>query len=103
MNRSDKKRNSLHRRWMLAAIGSVFLVLLIATFFGQRGLLEKTHAQKRVENLIQEKQDLLEQKKKLERDIEELQTNPSAVENKAREKLWYGKPGEVIILKKDKH
>ena len=103
MNSSAKKRNSLHRRLILAAIGSVFLVLLIATFFGQRGLLEKTHAQKRLTNLTQEKQDLLEQKKMLERDIAELQNNPDAVENKAREKLWYGKPGEVIILKKDKH
>lgn len=103
MNSSEKKRSSLHRRMMLAAIGSVFLIILIATFFGQRGLLEKTHAQKRVDSLIQEKQNLMEEKKKLERDIEELQNNPSAVENKAREKLWYGKPGEVIILKKDKN
>lgn len=103
MNKTEKKQISLHRRLVIVAICSVFLIVLIATFFGQRGLLEKTHAQKRLENLIEEKQKLLEEKKELERDIEELQNNPNAVENKAREKLWYGKPGEVIILKKEKH
>ncbi|MBN2245165.1 MAG: septum formation initiator family protein [Candidatus Aminicenantes bacterium] len=103
MNRSENKQISLHRRLVMAAICSVFLIVLIATFFGQRGLLEKTHVQKRLESLSQEKQILLEEKKDLERDIEELQNNPNAVENKAREKLWYGKPGEVIILTKEKH
>ena len=101
MNKSEKKKISLHRRLVITAIGSLFLVVLIATFFGQRGLLEKTHTQKRLEDLIQEKKRLEEKKEKLERDIEELKNNPDAVEYKAREKLWYGKPGEVVILKKD--
>ncbi|MGB2843389.1 MAG: septum formation initiator family protein, partial [Candidatus Aminicenantaceae bacterium] len=45
---------------------------------------------------------LEKEKKKLEREIEELKNNPKAVEKKAREKLWLMKPDEVVIIKKEK-
>lgn len=41
---------------------------------------------------------LLTEKRKLEREIEELKTNPEAVEKKAREKLWLMKPDEIVII-----
>ncbi len=41
---------------------------------------------------------LLAEKRKLEREIEELKTNPEAVEKKAREKLWLMKPDEIVII-----
>ena len=40
--------------------------------------------------------------KKLEREIEELKSNPKAVEKKAREKLWLMKPDEIVIVDKKK-
>jgi cell division protein FtsB len=76
----------------------LFLVFLIASFFGERGLIEIYQTQKKKSALVEEKERLLREKKKLEREIEELKTNPEAVERKAREKLWLMKPDEIVIL-----
>ena len=39
-------------------------------------------------------------KRDLVREIEDLQKNPIAVDEKAREKLWLMKPDEIVIIKK---
>jgi cell division protein FtsB len=71
---------------------------LIASFFGERGLIEVYQAQRKRDSLIREKTLLLERKQKLVRDIQELRENPNAVEEKAREKLWLMKPDELVIV-----
>lgn len=76
----------------------LFLVFLIASLFGERGLIEVFQTQKSKNTLVQEKMRLLAEKRKLEREIEELKTNPEAVEKKAREKLWLMKPDEIVII-----
>lgn len=76
----------------------LFLVFLIASLFGERGLIEVFQTQKNKNTLVQEKMRLLAEKRKLEREIEELKTNPVAVEKKAREKLWLMKPDEIVII-----
>jgi cell division protein FtsB len=38
----------------------------------------------------------------LEKEIEELENDPKAVEMKARDKLWLMKPDEIVIIKKEK-
>lgn len=76
----------------------LFLVFLIASLFGERGLIEVFQTQKNKNTLVQEKMRLLAEKRKLEREIEELKTNPEAVEKKAREKLWLMKPDEIVII-----
>jgi cell division protein FtsB len=43
---------------------------------------------------------LKQEKSKLEREIQELEKNPKAVEREAREKLWLMKPDEKVIVKK---
>jgi cell division protein FtsB len=82
----------------LSGAAFLFLVFLIASFFGERGLFEIYQTQKKKNTLVEEKEKLLAEKKKLEREIEELKTNPEAVERKAREKLWLMKPDEIVIL-----
>jgi cell division protein FtsB len=52
--------------------------------------------------LFQGVERLEKKKRKLEREIEELKTNPKALEKKAREKLWLQKPDEIVIVDKKK-
>ena len=98
MRKRKKQGLSLRRKLFLSGAAFLFLVFLIASFFGERGLIEIYQTQKKKRALIQKKNDLLAEKKKLEREIEELKTNPEAVERKAREKLWLMKPDEILIL-----
>ncbi len=49
-----------------------------------------------------EVEQLKKERAKLEREIEELENNPRAVEKTAREKLWLMEPDEFVIIKKDK-
>lgn len=89
---------SLKKKLLLSSATFLLLVFLIASLFGERGLIEIYQAQKKKESLVLEKMILLAQKKKLEREIEELKRNPNAVEKKAREKLWLMKPDEIVII-----
>lgn len=41
-------------------------------------------------------------KSRLEKEIKELESNPKAVEKKAREKLWLMKKDEMVLVTKDK-
>jgi cell division protein FtsB len=96
--RRKKQGLSLRRKLFLSGAAFLFLVFLIASFFGERGLVEVYQTQKKKNTLVQAKIRLLAEKRKLEREIEELKTNPEAVEKKAREKLWLMKPDEIIII-----
>ncbi len=84
------------------ALGLLFLILLIASFFGKNGLIEMYRSKKKYQALIQEIETLRKEKQRLLREIEELRSNPKAVEKKAREKLWLMKPDEIVIIKKEK-
>lgn len=88
----------MRRKLFLSGAAFLFLVFLIASVFGERGLIEVYQTQKKKNDLVQEKNRLLAEKRKLEREIEELKTNPEAVEKKAREKLWLMKPDEIVII-----
>lgn len=98
MKQRAKPPASLRKKLFLSAAGFIFLVFLIASFFGERGLLEVYQAQQKRDSLIRERALLSERKQKLVRDIQELRDNPRAVEEKAREKLWLMKPDELVII-----
>ncbi|MEW5900585.1 MAG: septum formation initiator family protein [Acidobacteriota bacterium] len=100
MARADKRGMSLRRKAILAGVALFFLVLLISSLFGRKGLLEIYRARKNYETLLRDIRRLEDQKTKLEREIQELQTDPRAVEREAREKLWLMKPEEKVIVKK---
>lgn len=95
----SKTSRGLRKVWV-AAVALFFFVLLIASFFGERGWIELYRAQRKKEILLQEIADLHRMKRDLEREIEDLQKNPKAVDEKAREKLWLMKPDEIVIIKK---
>ena len=102
MRKKEKDNISFRRKLLVAGLGFFFLVLLLASFFGKKGLIEIYRAQKEHKVLLQEIGQLEIEKRRLEKEIEELKQNPKAVEKKAREKLWLVKPDEVVIIKKEK-
>lgn len=102
MARDDRKNPSLRRKLVLAAVGFFFLVLLISSLFGKKGLIEIYQAKKNYQALQEEIQRLEERKSRLLREIGELERNPQAVDKEAREKLWLMKPEEKVIVKKKK-
>jgi cell division protein FtsB len=83
-------------------VGFLLFVLTVASFFGKRGFIEIYRTKRTQEVLLQKIEQLEARKGKLERDIEELQKNPKAVEKKAREKLGLVKKGEIVIIDKKK-
>jgi len=100
MSREERKGTSLRRKLALAAVAFFFLVLLISSFFGKKGLIEIYRVRKSYEALLQEVQSLEARKIELQQEIEELRKDPLAVEKEAREKLWLIRPDEKVIVKK---
>lgn len=92
----------LRKKLIIAGLAFFFLVLLITSFFGQKGLIEIHQAQIKQKVLFQEIEDLEKEKWGLEREIDELEKDPNAVDKEAREKLWLMKSDEIVIIKKKK-
>jgi len=100
MEKSKKGSISFKKKLLVGGIVFLLLVLIIASLFGKKGLIETFQAQQRKEALLQEIDRLSEEKSKIEREIEELERNPKAVEKEAREKLLLMDPDEIVIIKK---
>lgn len=100
MAREERKSGSLRRKLALAAVAFFFLVLLISTLFGKKGLIEIYRVKKKYESLFLEVQSLEARKAQLQKEIEELRSDPLAVEKVAREKLWLIKPDEKVVVRK---
>ncbi|HCS48877.1 MAG: hypothetical protein A2V45_07345 [Candidatus Aminicenantes bacterium RBG_19FT_COMBO_58_17] len=96
----ERKKVSLRRKLALAAVAFFFLVILISSLFGRKGLIEIYRAKSNYEALLQEIRSLEVRKTQLHKEIEALQNDPRAVEKEAREKLWLVKPDEKVIVKK---
>ncbi|MBM3285493.1 MAG: hypothetical protein FJY81_06430 [Candidatus Aminicenantes bacterium] len=102
MARDNRSNGSLRRKIVLAAVCFFFLVLLISSLFGKKGLIEIYQARRNYKSLLEEIERLEEKRSRLLREIEELEKNPLAVDREAREKLWLIKPDEKVIIKKNK-
>jgi cell division protein FtsB len=100
MGREERRGSSLRRKLLLAGVAFFFLVLIITTLFGRKGLIEIYRTRKNYEALVEEIKQLEVRKSQLQREIEDLQKNPEAVEREAREKLWLMKPDEKVIIRK---
>jgi cell division protein FtsB len=97
-----KKPGSFWQKAMTAGAVFLFVVLMITSIFGKKGLMEIQRTRKSYDGLLQERQTLQDRKAYLEREIAELERNPRAVEKEAREKLWLMKKDEIVIVDKKK-
>ncbi len=100
--KKDKSSSSFKKKAIIAGVGFLLFVLTVTSFFGKRGLIEIYQTKRKQEVLLLKIEQLESKKGTLERDIEELQENPKAVEKKAREKLGLVKEGEIVIIDKKK-
>ena len=98
--KKDKSSSSFKKKVIIGGIVFLLFVLTLTSFFGKRGLIEIYRTRRKQEALLQKIEKLEERKVKLERDIEELQNNPKAIEKKAREKLGLVKEDEIVIIDK---
>ena len=104
MRKKEEKGKAYFRKKLLfVTLSLLFFILLIASFFGKNGWIEMYQSKKKRESLAFEIDKLKQRKNRLERDIEELERNPKAIEEKAREKLWLMEPDEIVIIEKEKN
>jgi cell division protein FtsB len=92
--------NFAQRAWRPAAsVVAVLLALLLGwhVFSGKNGI--SVWEQKRAEDreLRKEIDDLNQENARLRNRIQQLQSNPDAIGQVARDKLHYAKPNEVIV------
>ena len=100
--KKEKNPSSFKKKAIIGGVGFILFVLTVTSFFGKRGLIEIYETRRHQEAILGKIEQQEKKKGKLERDIEELQKNPKAVEQKAREKLGLVKEGEIIIIDKKK-
>lgn len=100
--RKNEKASSFKKRILISVAAFFLLVLIMAAFFGEKGLLDIYKARQKKDRLMQRIELLEHRKAQLEMDIHELKTNPEAIEEKAREKLWMVRPDEIVIIRKDR-
>jgi cell division protein FtsB len=89
---------SFKTKLLVASVSFLFLVLVIASFFGDRGLIAIYRVSQNVESLETQVERLTRERDELLREIQELRDNPEAIRERARE-LGLGLPDETIILK----
>lgn len=99
--KAKEKISSFKKRIFISGAAFLLLVLVMAAFFGEKGLLEIYQSRQKKTALIQRIESLENRRARLEAEIKELETNPEAVEEKAREKLWMVQPDEIVIIRKD--
>lgn len=91
----------MHRR--IATVLAIVAALFFGyhAFFGENGV--NMYQQKRAEGRAIEKHiaDLQQENARLQEHIQQLKTDPDAIEHEARERLHYARPGEVIWTESD--
>ena len=102
MAKKEDKTKSIRKKFMIAGLILIFFVLILTSFFGQRGLIKIRQEQRKPRAMLKEKDRLEREISRLEKEIEELKNNPNSVEMEARKKLWLMKKDELVLIKKKK-
>ena len=93
-----KKINFVQSKTFVMLIVLFLFILILAFFFGDSGIMEVVKTQWKIEDLRTNLKSLESEKVGLEKDIQQLKSNPIALEKKAREKLWLMKKNEKVIV-----
>ena len=92
-----KRKNIKQLKTKMILSFFLFIILSVIITINDFGLLKLIQLKKNKYNLQHDIYILTEQQKKLNNDINEIQTNPEFVEKIAREKFMMAKPGEKIF------
>ena len=86
------------RKLATAAVFALVIFLGFHVIFGANGMVVYTNKRAEYKKLQIETQQLDEENQKLTKQVEELRTDPKAIEKEAREQLHYTKKGEIVYL-----
>ncbi len=102
MMRRNRTHDMVHRRKRLLArvavlAGGAFAIMLgVAFFFGDMGLFKYLQMRDHSRQLEQELKDLERTNAELRTDIRRAQSDPARIEELARERLGFVRPGETV-------
>jgi cell division protein FtsB len=82
-------------------IALAFFVLLLQDIFGTHGLLAMHRTKNKIEQVQSENQKLNQENQGLSQHIQQLKTDPSAIEKIARDRMGLARPGELIFRMPD--
>lgn len=96
----DERRPEAGLRRKAVTLTSVLLLiaLIVGSMFGDRGILHLITQRQRADALRQEIEALGAENLRLYAEIQQLRTDPRAVERIAREELGLARPGETVFL-----
>ncbi|MBI3934483.1 MAG: septum formation initiator family protein [Acidobacteria bacterium] len=81
----------------MAIAGLIFLVFLVNEVVGHTGYVARREQIRRIQDLQEQIDRLRQENQRLTQRIQDLRSNPSAIEEMAREQLNLGRPGEVVV------
>ncbi len=84
------------RTWQGLLLGISLLVVLLMLLVGKKSLFKLLALYREQEHLSSQVEEFIVENQKLEQHIKNLQQNPGAVENIAREELGMLRPDEII-------
>lgn len=86
------------KRYVLAAsAGLALFALLVNEVVGESGYLARRPQRRQIQALREEIEKLKQENQQLGQRIRALRSDPSAIEELAREQLHLARPGEVIV------
>ncbi|HEY6552518.1 MAG TPA: septum formation initiator family protein [Vicinamibacteria bacterium] len=88
----------VRRRAATLASCIALAALVVATLFGDRGMLHLIAQKQRAESLAREIEELRAENQRLASEIVALKSDPDAIEHLAREQLGLARPGETVFL-----
>lgn len=100
--RTPQEAREWRRRIAGYVLFAVSVVLVVSALVGENGYLATIQAEQEATELNATLQQLREENQKTKEDIRRLREDPAALEDAARQKLNLGKPGETLIIIKDK-
>ena len=95
-NDTVKRRTRLFARLALLAGGVSAVALGVAFFFGDMGVFKYVQMRDHARQLEQELKDLERANADLRTEIRRTQNDPARIEELARERLGYVRPGETV-------
>ena len=86
----------MRKKSLLLLILSLFLILGLLTFFGDKGILHLLRFQRELTRIKEDNRKIEEENRKLREEVKRLQNEKRYIEEIARKELGMVKEGEII-------
>jgi cell division protein FtsB len=93
---ADAKKRQRRLRWAVA-VGVALLGFLVHEVVGENGYLARREQHRRIQALSEQIEQLKAENVQVTERIQNLRSDPAAIEELAREQLHLGRPGEMIV------